>query len=79
MSQRIPLRDSEVPTHERYLGSDAFVDMYKTMELEAYAQKNLVTFPSGKQIPREPKEFKAKEAPLLRMDPTEYKQAYVDT
>jgi len=52
--------------------------MYQTMELEAYAQKNCVTLPSGKQIIREPKEFKAREAPAYRKDPTEYKQAFED-
>lgn len=46
------------------------------MELEAYAQKNCVTLPSGKYIEREPKEFKGRQAPEYRNDPTEYKQAF---
>lgn len=78
MTQQIPLRHTDIPDHERYLGTDAYVAMYQTMELEAYAQKNCVTMPSGKHIEREPKEFKAKPCPPLRKDPTEYKQAFLD-
>lgn len=73
MTQKIPLRHNDIPTHERYLGTDAYADMFQTMELEAYAQKNCVTFPSGKHIEREQKVFKTKGAPAFRKDPTEYK------
>lgn len=53
--------------------------MYKTMEIEAYALKNCVTMPSGKVIPREPKEMPAKPAKPLRLDPTEYKQSFKES
>jgi len=29
MSQRNSIRTGEIPTHERYLGSDAYTDMFK--------------------------------------------------
>ena len=53
MSQKIAIRQLDLPTHERYLGSDAYTEMFKTLELEAYAQKNCVSLPSGKKIDRE--------------------------
>ena len=94
MSQKIAIRGTEIPEHERYPGSDCYVDMFKTMEIAAFSQKLCVSLPSGKFIEREPKgapikanslfgylnyfENGFKSPPNYREDPTTYKKAFLD-
>ena len=80
MSQKIAIRGTEIPEHERYPGSDCYVDMFKTMEIAAFSQKLCVSLPSGKFIEREPKgaPIKAKSPSNYREDPTTYKKAFLD-
>lgn len=75
MAQKFEIRRTELPEHERYLGTDCYVDMYKTLELEAYAAKNCVTLPKTKFIARPEKgsELPPKAIFVYRKDPTEYK------
>jgi hypothetical protein len=66
--------------HERYLGSDCYTDLYKTLELEAYAQKNCLTLPKTKFIERPPKgsDLPPKAIFKYRKDKTEYKELFVE-
>jgi hypothetical protein len=50
MAQKFEIRQAGIPEHERYLGTDCYVDLFKTLEIEAYAAKNCVTLPKTKYI-----------------------------
>jgi hypothetical protein len=80
MAQKFEIRRTEVPEHERYLGTDCYVDMFKTLELEAHAVKNCVTLPKTKYIARPEKgsELPPKAIFVYRKDPTEYKQVFTE-
>jgi hypothetical protein len=78
MTQKNSLRQNETQTHERYLGSNAFTDMYKQLEHENFSIRVPVTVPAKKFIHREPKgsEEPTKPPKCTRKDPTEYKEAF---
>jgi hypothetical protein len=80
MAQKFEIRRTEQHEHERYLGSDCYTDLYKTLELQAYAVKHNVVLPNTKFIARPDKgsELPPKAIFVYRKDPTEYKQVFTE-
>ena len=70
------MRNIDIPTHERYIGSNTYVEQFSHQELSKYAQKSAIALPKMKHIEREPYDFRAKPQPAYRNDKTEYKQAF---
>ena len=50
MAQKFEIRRTEMPDHERYLGTDCYVDLYKQLEMETFGTKSLLTLPKIKEI-----------------------------
>lgn len=79
MSQRFAVRKLDLPRHERYFGSRYYVNLYQTLEHEAYAVKSPVPLPKGKYIEAPPKgaEETKPRSKAYREDPTEYKASFI--
>ena len=80
MSQKFEVRKLDQPTHERYFGSDFYVDLYQELEHETYSVKGPINLPKGHYIEKPPNgaENMTKQSKGYRSDPTEYKQVFVE-